>query len=1305
MSMGAPSCISPLPPFPRPSCISDFLSPSSSGVVNPLAMVGQDALWLDTFVDDFGLNKTDLLRDFFAGPTFQPWHWMGNLNGWGGPIDENFLRQQLELQKKITARMIQFGMRPVLPGFAGHVPAQMQQAFPGAGVTQLNPWHGHFPTGTFFLPPAASPASSALFRRIAQKFMRRQAMALGVEAWSEPHYFLADAYNEMPPLDTDPKVLASVSRGMYESMAVVDSHAVMVTQGWFLRNVPAAPWGEEQARAFLQGPPLGKLLALDLEAIKNPVWKRTRSFYGIPFAFCMLHNFGERPGLFGQLPTIVSATPAALRESAPGTMVGTGMTPEGLGTNPVVYDLFAEMFWRGGDSAPDLDRWVADYWQRRYGRTAGGLGAADANSCDVNAAKAWRLLSASVYSAPVEVAGANASNWKWGDGPHSSDMAARPALGGGRIPDSVALPYYNVSAVEVAWSALLMCSRHTAIQHQLPLGDDVQGYTYDLVATGRQVLSDHFNAVRGAFQQAVGKTPPDAAEAKRIGAGLLDMIDDMDTLLGSHHSFLLGNWLSDAEGWAAQSSTNTYGESLMEDARRVITLWGHPSSRNDTHNSRLSQYSYRLWAGLVRGFYRPRWETFIAAVVRTISAGNAFDAAAQTRVDQEITWWEEQWVGNASNTAAKFGTTARGSPTAIAQSLCAKYHIAGCTTPLKTEDKDDHAAAWAPVQVTVNPSAVQPGPPVSPVFVGLSTETYEAVKLYGTGTPRAALAQALLNFKALTPDTKEGPVMRVGGVSADSSCWKTVADNNLSCQHCPGQKDCQSVRCCQHNITETDLDAYASFAGIGAELSTVFSRLNASFVLTTNLGYGPDPARAAAEVAAILKHRVLSAVSSLEIGNEVASYHDGHRSRLYSFADYSRELTEYVAAFRALQQAGQRLPAQFLQAAVFAHPYDWSEDPSLTMPVFLQQHASATISLCMHSYALTGVERKSGNLSAETLLAPYCSKYHASTYARLAADARAAGVEFVIGEGNSVSGGGQANISDVYISALWALDFLPEISQVGAARFNFHGGIDNRSRYAAIVLDNPDDAHSRILVRPLFYGLFAFSEFVANHSSWVRSSSSCSSTHRLLCSNTAVHANVDEYDSLKVLVISKELRSCPGCAVRFLVRLTGAAVTHGEALSGTIAFMHPGHGGSLSKAGITWAGLSFDGTVDGKPRKLLSSSREVVRGTLDGNDLLFKLDVPQLSAAVLTVRRKTDDVPVKPLKMKPLGAYCGAHNGAHNHTNASGCLETTPIMWHGELLMVEHHQHFRVRRQAYPPLDMMSNDALITGVPGSEEVA
>ncbi len=42
---------------------------------------------------------------------------MNNLEGWGGPLPQNWYKQQENLQKKILARMKELGMKPVLPGY------------------------------------------------------------------------------------------------------------------------------------------------------------------------------------------------------------------------------------------------------------------------------------------------------------------------------------------------------------------------------------------------------------------------------------------------------------------------------------------------------------------------------------------------------------------------------------------------------------------------------------------------------------------------------------------------------------------------------------------------------------------------------------------------------------------------------------------------------------------------------------------------------------------------------------------------------------------------------------------------------------------------------------------------------------------------------------------------------------------------------------------------------------------------------------------------------------------------------------
>ncbi len=47
----------------------------------------------------------------------------------------------------------------------------------------------------------------------------------------------------------------------------------------------------------LEGVPRGRLVLLDLIAELHPLWRRTNGFYGAPFIWCMLHNFGGNSGV------------------------------------------------------------------------------------------------------------------------------------------------------------------------------------------------------------------------------------------------------------------------------------------------------------------------------------------------------------------------------------------------------------------------------------------------------------------------------------------------------------------------------------------------------------------------------------------------------------------------------------------------------------------------------------------------------------------------------------------------------------------------------------------------------------------------------------------------------------------------------------------------------------------------------------------------------------------------------------------------------------------------------------------------
>lgn len=83
---------------------------------------------------------------------------MGNIRGWGGPLSSSWHSNQLALQHKILDRMREFGMTPVLPAFAGHVPNGLLRVYPNASVSQLGDW-GHFNSTyccTYLLDPSDS---------------------------------------------------------------------------------------------------------------------------------------------------------------------------------------------------------------------------------------------------------------------------------------------------------------------------------------------------------------------------------------------------------------------------------------------------------------------------------------------------------------------------------------------------------------------------------------------------------------------------------------------------------------------------------------------------------------------------------------------------------------------------------------------------------------------------------------------------------------------------------------------------------------------------------------------------------------------------------------------------------------------------------------------------------------------------------------------------------------------------------------------------------------------------------------------
>ena len=68
---------------------------------------------------------------------------MGNLQKWMGPPSVQWMQNQRQLAVQILDRMEELWMEPVLPAFAGFLPAEFSEKYPNSQTQQLSTW-SHF---------------------------------------------------------------------------------------------------------------------------------------------------------------------------------------------------------------------------------------------------------------------------------------------------------------------------------------------------------------------------------------------------------------------------------------------------------------------------------------------------------------------------------------------------------------------------------------------------------------------------------------------------------------------------------------------------------------------------------------------------------------------------------------------------------------------------------------------------------------------------------------------------------------------------------------------------------------------------------------------------------------------------------------------------------------------------------------------------------------------------------------------------------------------------------------------------------
>jgi hypothetical protein len=337
---------------------------------------------------------------------------------------------------------------------------------------------------------------------------------------------------------------------------------------------------------------------------------------------------------------------------------------------------------------------------------------------------------------------------------------------------------------------------------------------------------------------------------------------------------------------------------------------------------------------------------------------------------------------------------------------------------------------------------------------------------------------------------------------------------------------------------------------------------------------GNQPESSADEAAYALKIGAPS-VLAFEVGNEPNLYpnHD-LRKKGYDCPTY---LPEAAAAIKIIRR---RNPGIILAGPATARRTDhWFEDAVTGLKGQLEIGTS-------HLYALSGgsTNPASANFpSSENLLRPATMAKDVTMVDEHLAAAKAVGMGYRLAECNSVSNGGRTGVSDTFVSALWATDFLFSVAERGADGINFHCNLKPGS-YSPVSYSKAESGYA---VHPIYYAMLAFKE---------AGRGKILPTTIKSAANVVAHATLGADGKLRILLTNKDL-----------TKNVVAHLATGRTKGSVMRLLAPA---ADAKTGITFAGSST-----GTDGKWAADKTESVNGT--GADLTVTL--PAGSAAVVTL--------------------------------------------------------------------------------------
>src|SRR5258708_22939854 len=323
-------------------------------------------------------------------------------------------------------------------------------------------------------------------------------------------------------------------------------------------------------------------------------------------------------------------------------------------------------------------------------------------------------------------------------------------------------------------------------------------------------------------------------------------------------------------------------------------------------------------------------------------------------------------------------------------------------------------ASVVTTSITVQPQAV--GTPLPAGFVGLSLPPREL----------AVNDFASTNLGAYLKTLGSAGVIRIGGNSGDTTFWTSTGEPAPSWA--------------TGTITPASLQTLAS----------VVSGTGWQVILSVNLKHN-DPARAADE-ARNAQQILGSSLLGIEIGNEPTFYYTSTSAYFQDFETYAAAIEQAAPGVALIGPDPDHNHADFLSAFAgneAAHP-DIAEVTNHSYPTSACGGQAATIP------ELLSANSVQNEYNAASAVVTAASQLH---------------VPAAMDETNSTVCGGTPGVSNVFASALWALDYNLLMAQTGVANADFEGGISGCVVYSPLC----QSTDGTLAAPPLYYGMLATS--------------------------------------------------------------------------------------------------------------------------------------------------------------------------------------------------------------------------------------